>query len=288
MSKIVLVAQLKGGCGKSNTAMQIIAPWLLSREGRARLIEVDHHNQDSEDYKNTAVMTQQIGLPDRDSHSYAAAQLMEGIVSSEESIVIDLGGNSTSMEIITEIGRKGISAFVDLVVVPVSAQGRDVINARATIEHIKKSFSGFEAPILIVYSRAVSMDLDRLRFEAPDIFSLANIEGVTGPMVIPQKGCFASSRYLLQTAWEIANNSQEMMQEIQQKQVAAKKERDVKKGSQLVTMRDIVEEASSLAPFFEAVFEQLDGIFPADESQKKGVRSSKSVEGSVVKEATDE
>lgn len=264
MSSVVLVAQMKGGCSKSTTAMQVIAPWIMSREGGARLIEVDQYNQDSEDYQNTDIITKQINIPENNSHGYAATMLMEEIISSDESIVIDLGGNATTKELVAEMGMKGVSSFIDLIVIPVSAPGRDVLNAKATIDYIKERFSQFDAPILLVYSRAPNSDMSRLKFEAPDVFNLAKKEKLAGPLVIPNKGCFSTSRFLLKTAWEVSNEAETIIEEIKNKQFEAKKNKDVEAGSKLVLMRTIVEESASLTPFFEDAFSQLDALLPLD------------------------
>lgn len=259
----------------------------MSREGSVRLIEVDHYNQDSEDYSKTDVIKSQIELPERDSFSFAAAKLMEEIIGSKESIVVDLGGNSTANEMLTEIGRKGISTFVDMVIVPVSASGRDVINARATINHIREVFSDFEGKIVIVHTRAITSDIERLRFESPDIFDLAQGADIKGPVIVPNKGCFASSRYLLRTAWEISEQAPSLMGQIKAGQVKAKKERDIDEGRQLVRMRDIVEESASLTPYFEKVFEELDILHQLDVASiaKEPVKTKKNA---VVDEAADE
>lgn len=269
MSSVVLVAQLKGGCAKSTTAMQVVAPWLMSREGGARLIEVDQYNQDSEDYKNTDIITQQINIPESNSHGYAATKLMEEITVSDESIVIDLGGNATTKEIISEMGMKGLSSFIDLVVIPVSAPGRDVLNAKGTLEYIRERFSHFDAPILLVYSRATTTDMSQLKFEAADIFNLAEKEGLAGPLVIPNKGCFSTSRFLQKTAWEISNESETIVEEIKNKQLEAKDKKDIKEGTKLILMRTIVEESASLTPFFEDAFSQLDALLPLDAQQPR-------------------
>lgn len=279
MSSVILVAQIKGGCAKSTTAMQLIAPWVMSREGRAKLIEIDHQNQDSEDYRNTEIKTKQIELPEKDSHTFAATQLMQEIIASDESIVIDLGGNATASELISEIGKVGVSSFIDLVVVPVTSSGRDVLNASATIQHIRDSFTGFEAPILLVYSRATTSDLSRLKFEASDIFTLVDEVAVHGPLVIPQRGCLASSRYMFLTVWEIINQSQDMVSEIQREQLDAKKNKDVEKGNQLVNMRAIVEDSLSLAPFFQKAFSQLDSILALEGVSVHSSESSEAVPG---------
>lgn len=277
MSSVVLVAQMKGGCAKSTTAMQVVAPWIMSREGSARLIEVDQHNKDSEDYQNTEIKTQQIEITENSSHGYAVAMLMEEIIGADESIVIDLGGNATTKEIIAEMGMKGVSSFVDLVVIPVSAPGRDVLNARATIDLINDHFSQFDAPILLVYSRASTSDINRLQFEAPDVFGLAESPGINGPLIVPNKGCFSTSRFLLKTAWEVGNEAESIIKEIQEKQLEAKKKKDVKAGSRLVLMRTIVEESASLTSFFDGAFSQLDKLIslenkasePSDNSQER-------------------
>lgn len=270
MSKVILVAQVKGGCGKSTVAMQVIAPWVMSREGGARLIEVDHQNQDSADYSNTGVLTQQIQIPQSDSHSYAVTRLMQEVIKSDESIVIDLGGNATASDVITEMGVKGLSSFIDLVIVPVSASGRDVLNAEATIAHIRECFSGFNSPIAIVYTRAETMDIDRLKHEVPDVFRLAESAGVGGPLVVPQRTCLAASRYLLLTAWELGQRGADMIVEIQEKQLQAKRQKDIEAGTQLVTMRTTVEQAVNMKPIFEQLFSDLDSLLPLGDTHQPG------------------
>lgn len=143
-----VVAQNKGGVGKSSTSSQILAPYLYSRNGgkKVKYAEIDNVNSISETYNKSEIM---------DIHSLRTEDNISLIefLSSNENVIFDLGGNEASNLLVKEIGF--IREFKNLFwVVPVSDGEQDAQNAEDTFNRILDADEN--AKVLFVLSRTIS------------------------------------------------------------------------------------------------------------------------------------
>lgn len=52
---MIVVVNTKGGGGKTTAATHLLAPWVLSRKGKANVIEIDDQNADSKKFESSSV-----------------------------------------------------------------------------------------------------------------------------------------------------------------------------------------------------------------------------------------
>ncbi|CAM3857822.1 hypothetical protein VRRI112168_03435 [Vreelandella rituensis] len=200
-----IVVNTKGGVGKSAFSMQVVAPYLLSRLGSASLIEVDDQNHDASDYDNTEILCRQIKIGDNPHR--AVERLNELTI--DNNVVIDVGGNKTAEAFLQAAGNNGLSRYVDFIVIPVSQTGKDVENAKKTLDLIRKHFLGFEGKILLGATRLNDgSDRDALQYSMPDATELYAYEKLDGFLILPESDAIPMSRMMGMSAWEIAQGAE--------------------------------------------------------------------------------
>lgn len=255
---MILSINTKGGAGKSTTSMQLLAPWKLSNNEKAVVVELDDQNQDSEDYSSSVVEAYQhrVGKEARIHASFE--KLIQGYMNKDP--ILDIGGNKTSDLTLQTLGATGAFLMIDLIVIPISSTGTDVKNARKTIELIKKHMPKYEGPIAMVITRAESDDIDDLKFDYPDAFELVAEFDLKGPLVLPRITAFANSRTVGRTVWEVAQNADKLNQESQKRMMQAIKNNDSKGTAYSTRINTLISESVEALPHLEKAFKQLDEI----------------------------
>lgn len=134
----ILVAQTKGGAGKSTVAQQILAPYFLRYFNEAKIIELDDENRDSEWLKESEIETSQVSVGEV-ATDFAEA-VHKAVEISEKGVIFDAGGNRTSLILIRELGRaRARMGAIDAICIPIVDNRMSVENARKTLQAIKDS-----------------------------------------------------------------------------------------------------------------------------------------------------
>lgn len=253
---MILFVQTKGGCGKSTSAMQLAAPWVMNHIGSATLVELDDENHDSAEFTESQIKTERITVGKEVNASFAIDQLIERM--DDDYLIADIGGNRTATMTLENLGKGGYDAFIDIIMIPISSAGQDVVNARKTITAIKNYMPSYSGKIVLVITRTTTSDVTLLRRTMPDAFQLIEQYKLDGPLILPSMNCFPLSRYLKTTVWEISENADALLAEIQQNMRMAR--RDPERREQLATSNAVVTESKEARKMLEANFQALDKI----------------------------
>lgn len=212
---MILVANPRGGCGKTTAAMQLLAPWMLERTGKSSIIEINNdEHRDVIDFAESQIQLIPISVSNELSVAAAVDQLMSR--DDKAHVIADLGGNRTSDLAMQHIGAHGYDAFIKMIVIPVSAGGVDVIYAGKTLENIREWMPAYKGSITLVITRAESADISTVKQGMPDAFRLIDEEELSGPVLMETNMAFPGSRMLKMTAWEIAEQSAELTKEMKE------------------------------------------------------------------------
>lgn len=263
MSMIVVV-NTKGGGGKSTTAMHLLAPWVLSRTGSSKIIEIDDQNIEGSDFKRSDVEIERFSMGEDAVSYFSAEKVVER--SYAEQLIIDVGGNRTCDTFLKGIGNAGADKDIDLVVVPISSGGTDVENAFNTIDLIKEFLPDYTGEIVLVITRALSTDPEYVGRDMPDAFDLIESGGLKGPIILPHSRVFSGARDLKLTAWEVGDRFEALKGDIEREKAQAKKNRDMKAARLLSRVNMIVMEGRRWHDYLNQQFEILDGILPIGEA----------------------
>lgn len=134
----ILVAQTKGGAGKSTMAQQILATYNLRYFNEAQITELDDENRDSEWLDQSEIKTSQVSVGEVAIDFAEAVQT--AVELGKKGIIFDAGGNRTSSILIRELGRSRTRMkMIDAICIPVVDNRMSVENARKTLEAIKES-----------------------------------------------------------------------------------------------------------------------------------------------------
>lgn len=272
---MILVINTKGGSGKSTASMQLLAPWVYDRTGSATLVELDDENHDSADFTDSAIKSERVKVGKEVDAEFAIDELMSR--TDDSYVIADIGGNRTSTMALQHIGSRGYDAFIDLIVVPVSGPGQDVLNAHKTINHVRELMPDYDGKILMVMTRTTSSDPRKVRRRMPDAFALLDREKLAGPIILPTDNSFPMSRSLKMTAWEIAQQGEELKTELRN---AMKEVRsNPQKRENLAFLTSIVSDSLAMKPHLEEQFTALDKVIDL----RKAVRGDDSSSDSSVK-----
>ncbi|MGB5868275.1 MAG: AAA family ATPase, partial [Arcobacteraceae bacterium] len=109
---MIIIPQTKGGVGKSTVAMQVIAPYLYKKHGKAvTYIEIDDENNDSQSFTATKIVNKKMLSTNR------ITELDELILMDDNhEVIVDVGGNKTSSLVLDEIAKVGTFGNVKWIV----------------------------------------------------------------------------------------------------------------------------------------------------------------------------
>lgn len=148
MSKIV-VLNAKGGVGKSTVSMQVIVPYLYTRNGSKAInyYEFDDENEDSKSFVNSKLVeSSQVKVMDSNLRDVVTDVILQDIP-----MCIDVGANKTTNYFVSSLLDSGMIHGIDLVVIPLSDGELDAINAIELYYKIKDSNS--EAKVIFILNR---------------------------------------------------------------------------------------------------------------------------------------
>ncbi len=129
-----IVANTKGGVGKSTTATQLLVPYLYEKlNDRVNLIELDDENLDSKSFANSEILkAEQIKVASGDLEG----NLIEKVLGYND-FVMDIGGNKTTTIVLNKIDELGLIDTLDAIFIPLTDGEQDAINAYKTYRLIK-------------------------------------------------------------------------------------------------------------------------------------------------------
>lgn len=253
-----LVIQTKGGVGKSTVSMQCIAPYMLSRFGKATLIELDDENHDSEAFTKSKIETQQHLVGQEGLAGHSVEKLFLDIA--DENVVIDVGGNRTAKMTLEHIGEMGFDAMIDMIVIPVSSNGQDIINAEKTLNLIKEKMPDYEGKFVLAMTRMPTTDKETLESIYFEAFELADNYDLEGPVILPDNQVFANCRVLKMSVFEIIQDYDNLSKQGRDFIRLANKEGDRKKIRAASRTKQLVESANKVSASLNNSFELLDSI----------------------------
>ncbi len=253
---MILVINTKGGSGKSTASMQLLAPWVLERTGKAALVELDDENHDSADFTDSAIESERVKVGKEVDAEFAVDEL---IARTDNAYVIaDIGGNRTSAMALQHIGARGYDAFIDMIVIPVSGPGQDVLNAKKTLNHVRELMPDYDGKILMVMTRTTSTDVPSVRRRMPDAFALFDKEKLSGPIILPADNAFPMSRMLKMSAWEIAQQGAELKSELRTAMRNARN--NPERREELAMLTSVVNDSITLSEHLKTQFDALDKV----------------------------
>lgn len=136
-NKKFIVINTKGGCGKSTTAIQILAPYLFERNGKKEieLVEFDSQNMNAATYSNSEIFKAKYVDITREIDGYLC-----DLLTSEKDTIFDIGGNRSATDFLEKLGSMS-SVFLELVdvfFVPLGMGEQDALNAKKTAQKIRE------------------------------------------------------------------------------------------------------------------------------------------------------
>lgn len=253
---MILVINTKGGSGKSTTGMQLLAPWVLERTGKAALVELDDENHDSADFTDSAIDSQRVRVGKEVDAEFAIDELVSR--TDDAYVIADIGGNRTSAMALQHIGARGYDAFIDLIVVPVSGPGQDVLNAKKTLDHVRELMPDYQGKVLMVMTRTTTTDPRAVRRRMPDAFALLDQEKLSGPIILPTDNSFPMSRTLKMTVWEIAQQGDQLKGQLRDAMREARN--NPAKREELAMLTSVVSDSLAMRDHLTQQFTALDKV----------------------------
>lgn len=253
---MIVIVNTKGGSGKSTSARQVLAPWVLNKVGQATIVELDDENHDSLDFTKSAIQSERVKVGKEVNAGFAIDKLMDQ--TAEGYVIADIGGNRTCSMTLEHLGKSGYDVFIDMIVVPVSSAGQDVINAKKTLDAIHHHMPDYQGKIVLFITRTTTEDVDMVRAIMPDAFALAEQYKLAGPIILPSMNCFAISRYMGMSVWEIAEQGNDLKQKLRQDIRLASN--DPERRNELSRLNKIVTESIEAKEYLASQFHLLDTI----------------------------
>jgi hypothetical protein len=121
-----LVANAKGGAGKSTVSMQIIVPYLFrNSKKQVFLYEFDDENEDSKSYADSRIVkTEQVKVDNNDMRDE-----LQKILLKDETLCIDVGANKTASTVIAALNDSGMIFCIDVAIIPMMDGEIDAVSA---------------------------------------------------------------------------------------------------------------------------------------------------------------
>jgi hypothetical protein len=242
----ITVVNTKGGASKSTVAFQVAAASFLARNEDVKLIEFDDENKDSATFSHSQIQTEQVEIGNgTDVEEVLKSTLL---ISKEQNIVIDVGGNKTTTIIIEGLKKTRLYRKIDLFIIPMSGGYQDLKNAEKTYEMIK----GFGVPVIFALSRV--RNPKRLQFQYGDFFQ--TFPGA-GHIILTESDVIDLSRQNGKSVFEIAHDKEkkEALEALLDEAFDADDNRKIGQISTLLQIFDESEEyvEKILTPAFEVI-----------------------------------
>jgi len=229
----ILVGNTKGGVGKSTTSVQILAPFLFELGGNisVSLVEFDDENKDADTFCNSSLIeASQISLVGTD-----LIGTLGDLVLSHEHLIVDIGGNKTTSNLLWALENSGMMEGFDMFVIPLMDGEQDAVNAIRVYKRVR----AISSSIAIVFALSKVDKNMSLEMQFFDWFGDVKdrINGVPGlieevaeedrnMIFVHSSDVIKYSRIFGNTVYEIAKKSLEEMK-AQLSQAIKNKEGDV-------------------------------------------------------------
>ncbi len=267
MSKIV-VLNAKGGVGKSTISMQVIVPYLYTRNGNrvVNYYEFDDENEDSKSFINSKLVnSKQMKVSDKNLRDP-----ITDIVLREEFMCIDVGANKTTTYFVSSLIDSGMIDAIDLIVIPLSDGELDAINAIELYYKIKES--GSNVKIIFILNRynelrAVDSQFDIFLGDKRGFFDTQGfIENVLEKdrnyVTLADSDAIKYCRSFGTTVWELAHLDRDLSAQLRD---AIKEKRDKQEIKLLSFKRALKGDCELLTTKnLEPIFERIDNILSRD------------------------
>ncbi|UUY09007.1 hypothetical protein LRS11_02950 [Pseudomonas sp. J452] len=228
------------------------------------LVEMDDLNLDSAWLTRSTIRSQQLAVG-----SDAGAPIEHLIYGSGlDSFVLDIGGNETASKTLAAVGEQMLFRHFDLVVIPVRDEGQDVDNAEKTIQAIRVHDADVKIAILLndISSRSQNLADHALRESFAEVFDLAE-QADAELLVMPRIERYGRSRRLGQTQWELAENRDELIEELKNTVLSAEANGDLEKGKRYTRLIRSVTGARQAREYIDEVHRRLDEILEAEKQR---------------------
>jgi len=259
--KIVVISS-KGGVGKSTISMQVITPYLYEKNNKQpiQFYEFDDENEDSLSYGGSKLTERKL-IEVADEILFT--QMLE-ILSSDENICIDIGGNKSTTMALNALNKTGAIYEVDMAVIPMLDGEQDAINASKIYQQLKNA----NPDIKIVFALNKVKQLKYLKYQFDNFFG--DIRGIFNDInalihileeyeknnyiALLDDDVIKYSRKFGTTIYEIANQNRDFKMEM-------KKVNDIRE-KKLIGFKSFVYENSKLYlnDVLKPTFEKLDKI----------------------------
>ena len=246
----IAVVNTKGGASKSTVAFQVAAASFLAKKQEVQLIEFDDENKDSETFSNSKIKSIQVEIGDGTDIEEVLKNTL--LVSNDENLVIDIGGNKTTTIIIDGLKKTRLYRKIDLFIIPMSGGYQDLKNAEKTYEMIK----GFGVPVIFALSRV--RNPKRLKFQYGEFFKVFPNEKY---LILKESDVIDLSRRNAKSIYEIAFDEEEkkLIEDMLDDAFDNDDNRRIAQFSTLLQIYDESEEYAEkiLKPAFEVIEEQI-------------------------------
>lgn len=130
--KVFVVANTKGGSGKTNTAFNIL-PAVLDG---CKIIEIDDNNNSSTLYKESKVVIDKKSITTKEAEEHLQDVIFDLMSGDSVDIVIDAGGGNDSLEVLKAIKALDLSAYAEeiIYIIPVMNSLLQLNNAKQMID----------------------------------------------------------------------------------------------------------------------------------------------------------
>lgn len=227
----------------------------MKSTGVANLNEMDDLNLDSAWLSKSRIKPNQL----RVGHDAGAS--IEGLIydSGQKSFVLDIGGNETAAKTLDAIGEQRLYRHFNLIIIPVRDEGQDVDNAVKTINRIREHDKNIRVVILLNDITSRTQNLDELREPFAEVFELA-AEAEAEIIVMPRIERYGRSRRLGKTQWEISEDRDSIIDEIETHAKIAEDNGDYQQAKRLTRLVRAVSGSRQVREWIDGVHRRLDDI----------------------------
>ena len=217
----IMVLSSKGGVGKSNISMQLIAPYLYSKTKTVvSFYEFDDENNDCLSYGDSKLTTREIV----EVSSSILREKITDLLSRDESACFDIGGNKTTSNIIEAFSENGMIEFIDLAVIPLLDSEQDGVNASIVYTMLKNLRKDLK--VIFVLNRVKDMRYINYQFDNyfgdvrgffSDTNSVKNYlfnDDLNSYIAMKDDEIIKFSRKFGLTIYEIANKNQDFIKKL--------------------------------------------------------------------------
>lgn len=194
------ILNTKGGCGKTTTAVQILAPYCFSKNNLKPIVyDLDTMNGESTSYLKTEIF----------EHKKVERLTIDHILT-ESDVIFDSGAGKNGEESLNQLIETGMFDQIDNFVIPLTSGSESAVDALNVYNSIIKNKS--DARILFVFSDCIDPNDFPLSIQFSAFYDSFNTTSETASekyklFIIERKGCIVWSQMYGKIAYEIGNEN---------------------------------------------------------------------------------